>query len=762
MQAETYGSRSLRLRAAVILLVLFAALGMAGFNVIAQDAPTGFDPMTATNDLTIMRAEAARSGSLRVIVGVNANTASLNGLDGAAYDAGFAFESITAQNRVLAAVTSGRANVQVNRQYDFIPFMALTVDAAGLDALAANPMVASIETDSLAMVDMNSSLPIIGASGVGGAWDLGFTGKGFAVAVLDTGVDKGHPALTGAVVSEACYNTPSAQYGSTSRCPGGQSASVAPGSGKDCASASSVYGCGHGTHVAGTVASRNATFRGVAPDAKIIAINVFSKFSAFNVNCPTSSPCVISYTSDQVAAMNRVYTLRTKYKIAAINMSLGGGQFSTQAQCNAANGSRKNAIEKLRNANIATVVASGNSYFKSSMGAPACISGAVSVGATYDNDTVTEFSNSANFLALLAPGFDITSATSGTNGFHSLNGTSMATPHVAGAWAVLRQGKPGATVTKVLNVLKSTGEDVTDTNPGASNRVTPRIQLNAALLELAPPAAPTNVTAPAINDTVIAVKWKKVGGASGYTIERSPNGTSSWVEVGSKGKTGTSFVNSGLICNTTYFFRVIAWNQEIEGNPSAVVDQSTKECVIGTELLVNGSFEDNDAAPVNVPDSWKKGGSLLGDKVINNAAKAHGGTNSFQFTGNVGESGSMISQDVLVDSIDQGELLLLSVFLDQQTASPGVVIGKLIIKYSDGTPTKQLTLKTPPVKSPDYVRVMTNGYIVPNNNVSKVTVQLLYNASGGKFSVDDASLRVATAPGISLPASGSGVDLRGQ
>lgn len=761
MQAETYGSRSLRLRAAVILLVLFAALGMAGFNVIAQDAPTGFDPMTATTDLTIMRAEAARSGSIRVIVGVNANTASLNGLDAAAYDAGFAFESVSAQNRVLSAVTAASANVQVNHQYDFIPFMALTVDAAGLDALAANPMVTSIESDAWAMTDMNSTLPIIGASGVGGAWDLGFTGKGFVVAVLDTGVDKTHDALAGAVVSEACYNSPGG--GAISRCPGGGASSTANNSGKDCID-SFAAGCEHGTHVAGTVASRNGSFPGVAPEAKLIAINVFTKLPGSYITCAINygRACLLSATSDQVAAMNRVYNLRNQYKIAAINMSLGGGQYFSQASCNAANTSRKNAIAKLRNANIASVIASGNNGFTTSMGAPGCITGAISVGATDDADAVASFSNSASFLALLAPGVSVTSAKSGSvNLYQTFNGTSMATPHVAGAWAVMRQGKPGASVSSVLSALKSTGEDVADNRGGAGGRVKPRIQLNDALLKLAKPGKPSNVTAPAINDSTIAVKWKDVAGETDYSIQRSPNGTSSWTEVGTKGKNATSFINnSGMVCNTTYFFRVIAWNQGIPSAPSAVVDQSTKECVGGTELLVNGSFEDNDEAPTNVPDSWKKGGSLLGDKVISNAAKAHGGTNSFQFTGNVGEAGSMISQDVLVDSINQGELLILSVFLDQQTAKPGVVIGKLIIKYSNGNPTKQISLKTPPVKSPGYVRVMTNGYIVPNLEISKVTVQLLYNASSGKYNIDDASLRVITAPGLSLPSSGA--ELRGQ
>lgn len=764
MQAEARVSGSLRLRAAAVMLVLLAALGMAGINVIAQDtdAPQGFDLTTTTQDVNVLRAEAVRSGSIRVIVGVKTKFDGVNAPNDANFDAAFAFEAANAQNSVLATVAVASANVEVSHQYDFIPFMALTVDAAALDALAAHPMVTSIESDSLSYTTMSSTLPIIGASGAGGAWDLGFTGKGFTVAVLDTGVDKVHPALAGAVVSEACYNTKNSTYQSTSRCPGNKAASTAAGSGVDCLSAVAA-GCEHGTHVAGTVASRDGSFTGVAPEAKLIAINVFAKFphpssDPFGSCSPYGTACVLSWTSDQVAGMNRVYALRNQYKIAALNMSLGGGNYATQSSCDAANTTRKAAINKLRNVNIASVISSGNSALTSSMGAPGCITGAISVGATDDADNVASFSNSASFLSLLAPGVSVTSADAGSAGFKTLNGTSMAAPHVAGAWAVMRQGKPGASVSTVFNALKSTGEPVTDTRGGAGNRVKPRIQLNEALLKLAKPAKPTNITAPPINDTIIAVKWKDVATETGYSIERSLNGTTGWTQVGTRGKNATAFTNSGLNCNTTYFFRVLAWNQGVPSAPSDVVSKKPKDCISGTELLVNGSFETNVAAPVNVPDSWNKGGTLKGDKVIADAAKAHGGTNSFQFTGYAGETGSLISQDVPSGDVDGGDFLVLSLYLDQKNAKTNITIGKLIIKYNDGTATKQIPLKTPVVKSVGYVRVFTKPFEIQEDNVAKVTVQLLHNGPTGKFYVDDASVLIA----LLVPLSAENLDLRGQ
>lgn len=121
------------------------------------------------------------------------------------------------------------------------------------------------------------------------------------------------------------------------------------------------------------------------------------------------------------------------------------------------------------------------------MGAPGCISSAVSVGSTTKTDQVSSFSNSASFLSLLAPGSSINSSVPG-NQFAVFNGTSMATPHVAGAWAILKQRVPNATVIQVLTALQNTGLPVLDTR---NNITKPRIRIRQALDALAPaPVAP--------------------------------------------------------------------------------------------------------------------------------------------------------------------------------------------------------------------------------------------------------------------------------
>jgi hypothetical protein len=241
--------------------------------------------------------------------------------------------------------------------------------------------------------------------------------------------------------------------------------------------------------VAGIAAGKGTggtAFSGVAKDANVIAVQVFSRFDSAS-NCGTSPvPCALSWTSNQIAGLQRVYDLRGSYNIASVNMSLGGNKSTTNCDSD----SRKSIIDSLRSVNIATVIASGNSYYTDGLGYPACISTAVSVGSTRDGgsggtpvDTVSDFSNSASFLNLLAPGQLIYSSVPGT-GFSNFNGTSMAAPHVAGAWAVMKQAKPAGTVTEILNAFINTGLSVLDTR---NNITKPRIRLDQALAQIVPP-----------------------------------------------------------------------------------------------------------------------------------------------------------------------------------------------------------------------------------------------------------------------------------
>jgi subtilisin family serine protease len=376
-----------------------------------------------------------------------------------------------AQDRVLKRLDAFQSRPA--RRFKHIPYFAVQVNAEALADLLANPLVLDIVEDVPVPAVLRDSVPLIGADDL---WLSGYTGAGQTVAILDTGVDGSHPFL------QACFSTTYAPSGASTVCPNGLEQQIGTGAGVPC----SVNGCYHGTHVAGIAAGKGDDFSGVAPDATLIAVQVFSRFDG--INCgpdPGDSPCALSYTSDQMAALDWVYDQRSSFSIAAVNMSLGGGRFT--AACD--NDTRKPSIDNLLSVGIATTIASGNEYYYDALAAPACISSAISVGATSKSDVAADFSNVSNLLDLFAPGVSIYSSMPGT-GYTYLQGTSMAAPHVAGAWALLKSADPSAGVAQVLNALTSTGPLIVD-NWGGSPVTKPRIQVDAALDVLVPPTTDT-------------------------------------------------------------------------------------------------------------------------------------------------------------------------------------------------------------------------------------------------------------------------------
>ena len=376
------------------------------------------------------------------------------------------------------------------KRFEYAPYLAVRVNAAGLEALRLAPDVIDIHEDKLLRPALTESVGLIGS------WyysAFGYTGAGATVAILDTGVDKTHPffatyyedlsgrlpGIAGVdqtyyydfnkIVSEACYSTNDTTDHASSLCPGGISESTAIDSGLNCVGLS---GCGHGTHVAGIAAGKSPYFSGVAKNASLISIQVFSRIDDPS-ECDGSESCIRSFTSDLMRALERVYTLRDTHYIASVNLSLGSGRFSSNCDTHPLKG----IIDQLRSSGIATVIASGDDGYTDAISEPACISSAISVGATGDGtivgaDQVATYSNSAPFLNLLAPGDSITSSIPG-GGFATYSGTSMGAPHIAGAWAILRQ-QGHADVTEALNYLRSRGFPVTDTRNGVT---LPRLNL---------------------------------------------------------------------------------------------------------------------------------------------------------------------------------------------------------------------------------------------------------------------------------------------
>lgn len=436
---------------------------------LAASSPLHAQPVPSA-ELDRLTERAATQGHVRVIVGLKVEAAAGANGTGATGSTDLHKRANAAQNKLEAEFPRSGSSKILSR-FNLQPHMVADVDAGTLARLKMSPLVVSIEEDTPVPLTLAESTPLVGAVQ---AWSNGVTGAGQAVAVLDTGVDKTHPMLSGKVVAEGCYSSNTTEARSV--CPGGVSDSTASGSGMNCAT--SISGCSHGTHVAGIVAGNggSAGTYGVAPGAQIVAIQVFSYFPSYG--------SVMSYTSDQIKGLERVYALKDALKIASVNMSLGGGQYT--ANCDASNQALKAAIDNLRSIGIATVIASGNNGWTSAMSAPACISTAVSVGAHCDAGPdgsacatgvggIASYSNITSFVSLVAPGSYIRSSVPG-NAYATYNGTSMATPHVAGAWALLRQAQPAISVTEGLALLRQQAIPVNDTRSGGSVTGLKRLQ----------------------------------------------------------------------------------------------------------------------------------------------------------------------------------------------------------------------------------------------------------------------------------------------
>lgn len=235
------------------------------------------------------------------------------------------------------------------------------------------------------------------------------------VAVIDTGVDGAHPDLN--VVAH--YDA------------------VAEGGGS---SFPNQDPHGHGTHVAGTIAALGdgAGVVGVAPGVPIHGVRVLDEFGA-------------GYTSDIVAGLEYV---AEHPEIRVVNMSLGG-------LSSGPGDPMEEAIAALEASGVVVVVAAGNDGADTAGYAPAGFDLGVTVSAydaAGDDNGFAWFSNYGDAVDIAAPGVAILSTWPG-GGYAQLDGTSMATPAVAGAVAAYLAQNPNAGVTKVRNTLISTAEE---------------------------------------------------------------------------------------------------------------------------------------------------------------------------------------------------------------------------------------------------------------------------------------------------------------
>jgi len=266
-------------------------------------------------------------------------------------------------------------------------------------------------------------------------WDnLGMTGAGVTVGILDTGVDSSHPDLEGRVIAAKDFvsnyddNTPN-------------------------------DGHGHGTHCAGTIGGKATSGKaiGVAPDVKFINAKIFSDSGS------TSREAILEgmqWMTDPDGNPD------TDDFPRVVSNSWGGPLGTHWVEI----------MNTWHSMGMAPVFAAGNSGPRpGTVGAPGAYKEAITIGATDSQDNIARFSSRGPVTFqgetyikpdVSAPGVDVYSAKNG-GGYQMMSGTSMATPHVAGVVALMLQADPDLPVERIREILHETSVDLGE--PGMDN-----------------------------------------------------------------------------------------------------------------------------------------------------------------------------------------------------------------------------------------------------------------------------------------------------
>ena len=363
---------------------------------------------------------------------------------------------------VMLEEDASLVDVPIEKEHEFGEMNGFsgTVSRESLGNLLNSVDVAGVQLNKPVNILMAQGAPLINATQ---AWALmlngtNITGRGETVCVIDTGIDYNHTSLGGSWGSRVLsgYN-----YCANDAC--------------SQESSDPYDNHGHGTHVAGIIASNDSTNRGIAPDANLIAIKALNSAGS-------------GTDDDVIAGINWCIANATAYNISVISMSIGSG--SSTGYCDSSESAYSAAVNSAVAKNISVVIASGNDASNTSISVPGCIENATTVGAVYDADIgtaafsactdsttsadkITCYTNRNSRLDFLAPGSRITSALAAVEGggFGNKHGTSMATPAVSGAFALLRQYKrldngtvlnPG----QIENTFRLTGVNVSDSRTG--------------------------------------------------------------------------------------------------------------------------------------------------------------------------------------------------------------------------------------------------------------------------------------------------------
>ncbi|MFF3712869.1 S8 family peptidase [Streptomyces phaeochromogenes] len=323
--------------------------------------------------------------------------------------------------KVRRTLKSLNADAVLTPKADATDLWAAVTDTPSGGAKTASG-IAHVWLDGVRKASLDKSVKQIGADK---AWAAGFDGKGVKIAVLDTGVDATHPDLKEQVVGEKNFST----------------------------SPDATDKYGHGTHVAsiaaGTGAKSAGKYRGVAPGAKLLNGKVLGDDGSGD-------------DSGILAGMEWA----VEQGADVVNLSLGGGDTPEVDPLEA----QVNKLSKETGVLFAIAAGNDGDFGEQTIGSPGSAEAALTVGAVDDSDKLASFSSTGPGLDgqikpdVTAPGVDTTAASAPGSviaqevgekppGYVSISGTSMATPHVAGAAAILKQQHPDWTYTQLKGAL---------------------------------------------------------------------------------------------------------------------------------------------------------------------------------------------------------------------------------------------------------------------------------------------------------------------
>ena len=430
---------------------LVCAVMIAGTAAIASAAQSGSK---------IGAGVAARvAGSAQATVVVALNSSQAPGKETAAQRK----KRISAHvDSILSVLPAG--SFKIRRRFANVDAITIDMSSPALAPLTQNADVVRVDLDVVGGAQMIEAAQV---SSVADVRSLGLTGKGIKAAVIDTGAQLDHADLADSIVDQDCFC--SSINPGAGCCPDGSDTQTGSGSGLDAN--------GHGTNVTGIITGNGRVApQGGAPDASVVIVRVMDAQARFNS------------TSDIVAALDWIATNHPDTRV--INMSLGTDALFDGACDNATAWTMalKQAIDAVTANGTIVTASSGNAASPTSISAPACISGVIAVGATWDATMSDQsflgctdsgvvagkptcFTNSNALVAIYAPGAYTTSTGSNvdpatTNGIATYGGTSQAAPLVASCVADLLQMQPRLSPAQIRTALTSSTLMLTDPKNG--------------------------------------------------------------------------------------------------------------------------------------------------------------------------------------------------------------------------------------------------------------------------------------------------------